>query len=103
MAGGKKNILLLTPSKKQELITLRKDKHKIQKRVLRAKFRIKKLEAELNTAKESLSTMSYNSIEDLINKHKLNDSQSTMIKEIIAASKYKNPKNRRYSENWLLL
>lgn len=103
MADGKKNILLLTPSKKQELIILRKDKHKIQKRVLRAKFRIKKLEAELNTAKESLSTMSYNSIEDLINKHKLNDSQSTMIKEIIAASKYKNPKNRRYSENWLLL
>ncbi|KAF0739137.1 THAP-type domain-containing protein [Aphis craccivora] len=26
-----------------------------------------------------------------------------MIKEKIAASKYKNPKNRRYSENWLLL
>lgn len=67
----------------------------IQKRVLRAKFRIKVLEDELSVAKDGLGKIPSSSIEEIINKHRLNDSQSIMIKEIIATSKYSNPENRR--------
>lgn len=33
----------------------------------------------------------------------ISNEQSELIKEIVAASKVKNPKNRRYSENWMML
>lgn len=82
---------------------LRKNKHIIKKKVLRVNFRVKKLKDKLNDVKEKLDKVSSKSIEDLIKTHKLNDSQSFMIKEIVSVSKFSNPKNRRYSENWLLL
>lgn len=82
---------------------LRKNKHIIQKKVLRVKFRAKQLQDKLNEAKENLDKVSSKNIEDLIKTHKLNDSKSVMIKEIVSASKFSNPRNRRYSENWLLL
>lgn len=57
----------------------------------------------MNIAKDNLNKVSINNIEDLIKTYKLNDSQSIMMKEIAAASKYSNSKHRRYTENWLLL
>lgn len=33
----------------------------------------------------------------------ISNEQSELIKEIFAAAKVKNPKNRRYSENWMML
>lgn len=33
----------------------------------------------------------------------LSNEQSELIKEIVAAAKVKNPKNLRYSENWMML
>lgn len=103
MSEGKKSILLLSPSKKEQLNTIRQDKHRIQKKVLRAKFRVKILESELSDAKDELSKIPCNLIEDIIHKHQLNDSQAIMLREVIAVSKYTNPKNRRYSQDWLLL
>lgn len=85
------------------LQVLRKNKHIIQKKVLRVKFRAKQLQDKLNEAKENLDKVSLKTIEDLVKIHKLNDSQSVMIKEMVSASKFGNPKNRRYSDNWLLL
>lgn len=34
---------------------------------------------------------------------RMNESKKTLIFECFAASKTKNPKSRRYSENWLML
>jgi len=33
----------------------------------------------------------------------MNESQKTLVIECFAAAKYKNPKIRRYTENWLML
>lgn len=33
----------------------------------------------------------------------INTNQSNLIKEIFAAAKVKNPKGRKYSENWMML
>lgn len=78
ISEGKKSILLLSPSKKEQLYTVRKHKHRIQKKVLRAKFRVKILEGQLSAAKDELSKIPCNLVEDIINKHQLNDSQSIM-------------------------
>jgi len=37
------------------------------------------------------------------NSFNVNESETAVINEIISSSKIKNPKGRRYSENWLLL
>ncbi|XP_029343250.1 uncharacterized protein LOC107885004 [Acyrthosiphon pisum] len=70
---------------------------------LRARHRVKLLQNHLNEFKEKLNKLSDTSVENIIIENKLNDSQSTIIRELVSASKYKNPKNRRYSENWILL
>jgi len=41
--------------------------------------------------------------EELTKIERMNESQKTLIRECFAASKIKNSRNRRYSENWLLL
>lgn len=94
LSAGKSARLVLPPTKKKQLDQLRNKQHKIQKKILRAKHRIKSIQNQLNDAKEKLNKLSDSSVEDLINKNKLNDSQSTLIREIIMASRYKNPKNR---------
>lgn len=103
ISAGKSTRLVLPSIKKKQLDQLRNRKHNTQKKILRAKHRIKCLQNQLNDAKEKLNKLSDSSVEDLIIKNKLNDSQSTLIREIVMASRYKNPKNRHYSENWMLL
>lgn len=93
----------LSFSNKNKVYILRKTKHKIQKQLLRRMYRMKILESELNNVQENLNNMSNITIDDLIIKHSLNDSQSVMLREIVNASKYKKIKNKKYSENWLLL
>lgn len=39
----------------------------------------------------------------IINNLNISQGQSEMIKKILAASKFKKSKNRRYNENWMLL
>lgn len=63
----------------------------------------KYLQDQLNEVKERLNQLSDSSVNDLIIKNNLNNSQSTLVREILTASKYKNHINRRYSENWMLL
>ncbi|KAF0754580.1 Uncharacterized protein FWK35_00007381, partial [Aphis craccivora] len=40
---------------------------------------------------------------DILNNANVSQGQSEFIKEIFAAAKFKNPKRRRYNENWMLL
>ncbi|KAL4092139.1 hypothetical protein QTP88_026695 [Uroleucon formosanum] len=91
LSAGKSTRLLLSPSKKISWI------HFIIKNTI-----VKLLQNHLNEFKEKLNKLSDASFENIIIENKLNDSQSTLIREIVSASKYKNPKKRRYSENWML-
>ncbi|KAF0750370.1 THAP-type domain-containing protein, partial [Aphis craccivora] len=44
-----------------------------------------------------------NGLEELLKDSNISNSQSDLAHEIFRAAKIKNPKNRRYSENWMLL
>uniref|UniRef100_A0A2S2QFE1 Uncharacterized protein n=1 Tax=Sipha flava TaxID=143950 RepID=A0A2S2QFE1_9HEMI len=50
-----------------------------------------------------MNEMSNSTLSKLLENHTIPKSQSELIHEIFAASKFKNIKNRRYSENWTLL
>lgn len=75
-----------------------------KKKVLRANKKLESQRLELENVKNSMQNYSDELIEDkLLKIDGMNDSQKTLIKECFAASKVKNCRNRRHSENWLLL
>lgn len=47
--------------------------------------------------------MSSNELKKRIEDSGIPKCQSELIHEIFAAAKYKNPKNRHYSESWMIL
>lgn len=62
------------------------------------------LKLELSKAQKAMAQFSETSIKNTINHcDGMNESQRTLIEECFAASKVKNAKNRRYTENWLML
>jgi len=57
------------------------------------------LNKEQNKSKE----LTNESIDNIFRMDKFNTSQKTIVSEIITASRVTNLKNRRYSEDWILL
>lgn len=70
---------------------------------LRFKIRVEQLNVTLNEVQCKSKNLTNESVADLFESNNLNTSQITIIQEIINASKVMNTKNRRYSENWILL
>lgn len=70
---------------------------------LRFKIRVEQLNVTLNEVQCKSKNLTNESVADLFESNNLNTSQKTIIQEIINASKVMNTKNRRYSENWILL
>lgn len=64
---------------------------------------IKELNLKLNEIQIKSKELTNQSINTIIQSDKLNKSQKTIVQEIINASMVSNLKNRRYSENWILL
>lgn len=102
-AGAQKH-LLLSPSKRKIFNKIQNEKKCLKKKVVRAKEKINELNSELNKVKKNMATFCDEKIEEQLNNMSgINESQKTLIKECFAASKIKNTKSRRYSENWLML
>lgn len=95
---GCKPKILLSPSKKPVIDKLRRTCHNIQKKCIRSKQTILNLKLELGKIKKQMENYSKESIIEKC--QGMNESQKTLILECFAASKTKNPKSRRYSENW---
>lgn len=47
--------------------------------------------------------MAHENLDEILNKSSLPTYQIELIKEIFLAAKVKNPKNCKYSKNWMLL
>jgi len=50
-----------------------------------------------------MAAISGSTIEQIIKDYNILSCQTDIITEILKAAKLKNSKNRRYSENWILL
>ncbi|CAI6343939.1 unnamed protein product [Macrosiphum euphorbiae] len=102
--NGAQERIFLCPTKRQRLNKLQRDKICLKKKVLRANKKLENLRLELHEVKNGMAKYSDKLIEKELTKIEgMNESQKTLIRECFAASKIKNSRNRRYSENWLLL
>jgi len=70
---------------------------------LRFKSTIQRLNMLLNKEQNKSKELTNESIDNIFRMDKFNTSQETIVSEIITASRVTNLKNRRYSEDWILL
>lgn len=102
---NKKSVkIYFSPCKKlhfQNLRSLQKKKNRQQ--VLRSNNKIIQLKFDLNLLQNKINEMSSNELTKRIEDSGIPKCQSELIHEIFAAAKYKNPKNRHYSESWMIL
>lgn len=93
-----------SPTKKIIVDKLRRTKFNLQKRYNRAKTKITDLKLKLSKIQIDMAKMSDECIENNINQCKnMNESQKILLRECFAASRVKNAKSRRYSEDWMML
>lgn len=82
---------------------MRSIQKKKRQQVYRSNNKINKLKFDLNLLKNKINEMSSNELKKRIEDSGIPKCQSELIHEIFAAAKYKNPKNRHYSESWMIL
>jgi len=92
-----------SPNKKKIIENIQKAKKIVVQKCSRASKKILRLQKSLNNCRKLMNEMSNSRLSKLLEDHTIPKSQSELIHEIFAASKFKNTKNRRYSENWTLL
>lgn len=102
--SSRKKLIQVSPTKTNTIKNLRRVKNNLQKNFIRAKQKVNDLKLELSNVQIEMSKLSDCSIKEKIDQcENMNESQKTLILECFTASKVKNIKNRRYSDNWLML
>lgn len=71
--------------------------------ICRLRTVIEKLNFELGGMQEKMKSLSDISVNQILVSSNLSDPQKILIQEIFKTSQHKNKKNRRYSEDWILL
>lgn len=100
--SNKQKLIQLSPTKRNA--GFRRIKNNLQKNFNRTKKKVTDLKLEFNNVQKEMSKINDYSIKEKIDLcENINESQKTLILECFTASKVKNTKNRRYSDNWLML
>lgn len=92
-----------SPNKKKYILKIQKAKDAIKKKYTRATIRINKLYDRLNNIRVQMKKVSDANLSQILENNNVSNCQRDLINEIFKASKLTNPKNRRYTENWILL
>ncbi|XP_050060677.1 uncharacterized protein LOC126551448 isoform X2 [Aphis gossypii] len=92
-----------SPTKKKTISKIRKAKNTITKKFSRAHLKITCLQNHLKNIKDKMKKITHCNLDKVLQNSDIPNCQSELIHEIFKAAKLKNPKNRKYSENWLLL
>lgn len=92
-----------SPNKKKKFESLQTAKKIVKQKLSRASIKIKKIYEGLNLIKNKMKDISDTNIQKVLEEANIPRVQIDLIREIFKASKVKNSKNRRYSENWMLL
>ncbi|KYN07063.1 hypothetical protein ALC62_01978 [Cyphomyrmex costatus] len=100
---SKRSESLIITENQKKLLLLRKRYYKAEKIKKRSKYVVEKLKTELMNCMTQIKEISRQTIEDELKKEGIPKNQLTAIHEIIQAAKHRNPKGRRYHEEWILL
>ena len=103
ISKGQDPRICLTPIKRRLLKKLRKSKTGVNQKLVRANNKIYNLKSQLNITKIKMTNIADDQLERLLDSSGITKGQSELVKEIFSAAKFKNPKNRRYNENWVML
>lgn len=102
--SNKKEInIYFSPSKKPRLQKLIRTKRYNKQKVRRANIKISQLQIDLNAVQNQMNEISNNILSTVINNSDIPKCQSTLLHEIFEAARFKNKKNRRYSDSWMIL
>lgn len=94
---------LFSPNKKKVISKIRNIKNSIKKKYSRASVKVGRLQNNLKEIQNQMKLVTQSTLEEMLESSRVPKCQRELIIEIFKASRLKNPKNRRYSENWLLL
>ena len=75
----------------------------VKQKYSRTVIRLKRLQLNLNKIKNEMKDISSTHLQTILKDCNIPECQTELIQEIFNASRVKNPKNRRYSENCMLL
>lgn len=92
-----------SPNKKKTIKQLKKVKYVIKQKYSRASLKIARLQRDLIEIQNKMKDISDSSLNNMLNASNIPECQTKLIQEIFNSAKMKNPKNRKYSENWMLL
>ncbi|CAI6357865.1 unnamed protein product [Macrosiphum euphorbiae] len=92
-----------SPNKKKTIKQLKKVKYVIKQKYSRASLKIARLQRDLIEIQNKMKDISDSSLNNMLNASNIPECQTKLVQEIFNAAKMKNPKNRKYSENWMLL
>jgi len=92
-----------SPNKKKILDRFRKTKKIVTQKFSRANSKISTLKQNLSNVKRKLEEITDINLNSILKNTNIPQCQTELVFEILKASKVKNLKNRRYSDNWMLL
>lgn len=95
--------MYFSPNKKKAIKQLKKVKYAMKQKYSRATIKIGRLQQNMIKIKNKMKDISDSSLNNMVNDSNIHGCQTKLIQEIFNAAKLKNPKNRKYSENWMLL
>lgn len=100
-----KNIIrtYYSPNKNEIRQNSLKSSYIIKKKNKLIQTKIDTLQKHLDKMKNEMTNITEKNLNELLITSNISQVQSEMIKEIYSATKVKNPKNRRYNENWMML
>jgi len=92
-----------SPNKKKAHQKILKSANIIRKKHSCAIKLIDRLQNRLNRIQNELKNIETKQLQQLLENSSISHGQYQLITEIISAAKVKNPRNRKYNENWMLL
>lgn len=88
---------------RDKIAALRRANYALKRSKSRLLKRFKSLSAELKQARQRIQTLSEEELDIKLGQMHLPSAQLTAVKECISAARFQNKKNRRYTEDWLLM
>ncbi|XP_051159622.1 uncharacterized protein LOC127285741 [Leptopilina boulardi] len=101
--SNNEEIKKLKPSSQIKLKALQRKNQRRRKELIRLKYRLHVLEKSLEKNQCNIANINENDFDKNSSSLNMSQNQKMIVKEIIRAAKYTNPKGRRYSDDFIML
>lgn len=92
----------LSPIKKRIIHRIQRVKKTVKQKCSRLNKNMLKIQKQLSQVKMKMKNMAETKLDKLLVNEGIPNEQFILIKEIFHAARFKNPKSRKYNENWMM-